>query len=165
VDAAIFFVGSIFFTVAAALQVLESRRSGGRLDRWSSTVQFAGTLAFNVTTYRALHVSLNDVSYDRLVWAPDAVGSVCFLVSGVIAYLAVAGATLRRPAGRLPEWRIAVVNLVGCVAFAIAAIASYVVPANGSALDLAAANVTTAFGGLCFLVGSVLLLPVPAADR
>ena len=50
-------------------------------------------------------------------------------------------------------------NLVGCVAFGIAAIAGYVVPSSGSVLDLAAANFATAFGGLCFLVGAVLSLP------
>jgi hypothetical protein len=26
------------------------------------------------------------VEYDRLVWTPDAVGSACFLVSGILAY-------------------------------------------------------------------------------
>jgi hypothetical protein len=36
------------------------------------------------------------------------------------------------------------------------------VPANGSVLDLAVANVCTAFGGLCFLVGALLLLPESA---
>jgi hypothetical protein len=57
-------------------------------------------------------------------------------------------------------WRIAAVNLVGCIAFGVSAVASYVVPDHGSEIDLAAANLTTAFGGLCFLVGSLLLLPV-----
>ncbi len=32
-------------------------------------------------------------------------------------------------------------------------------PSSGSILDLAASNLFTAFGGLCFLVGAVLLLP------
>jgi hypothetical protein len=51
VDAAVFFVGSIFFTSAALLQMLHS---GGGLDRWSCVVQFAGTLFFNVSTFHAL---------------------------------------------------------------------------------------------------------------
>ena len=38
-----------------------------------------------------------DPQYDRLVWRPDAFGSVCFLVSGAIAYRASAAA--RRAAG------------------------------------------------------------------
>lgn len=54
-------------------------------------------------------------------------------------------------------------NLVGCIAFGISAIASFVVPSTGSIVDLAAANLFTAFGGLCFLVDGVLLLPESAA--
>jgi hypothetical protein len=54
------------------------------------------------------------------------------------------------------------VNLLGCIAFGISAIAALWVPSNGSVVDLAAANVFTAFGGLCFLVGANLLLPESA---
>ena len=51
-------------------------------------VQSAGTLFFNVTTYQAMHVALTSSDYDRLVWRPDWRGSICFLVSGAIAYVA-----------------------------------------------------------------------------
>ena len=57
------------------------------------------------------------------------------------------------------------VNLAGCVFFMISAIAAYVVPSTGSVLDLAAANFTTALGGLCFLIGAVLLYPPRRAAR
>ena len=150
-DAAVFFVGSIFFTSAALLQTVTSV---GRLDRWACLVQVAGTVFFNVSTFRALQTGLDNVEYDRLVWTPDALGSICFLVSGVLAYVEVRG----RP--RLTtEWRIAAVNLVGCVAFGISAAAGYVVPSTGSPLDLAAANTWTSFGALCFLVGALLMFP------
>ena len=175
-DAMIFFVGSIFFTTAAALQCLETFNTDrapaggggrhlrfivfepGRIDWWSSVVQFVGTILFNVDTFRALQTGLDNVSYDRLVWTPDAVGSVCFLVSGYLAFVEVcAGPACWRP--RSLEWQIVAVNLLGCVAFGISAVASFVVPSSGSVIDLAAANVTTAFGGLCFLIGAILLLP------
>jgi len=178
----VFFIGSIFFTSAAALQCLETfnadRAPGGegrqrfrvvafeprRIDWWSSVVQFIGTLLFNVDTFRAMQVGFDDVAYDRLVWTPDAVGSACFLISGYLAYVEVCGgsACWRR---RSLEWKIATVNLVGCIAFGISAIASFVVPSTGSVVDLAAANLFTAFGGLCFLVGAVLLLPEAAAEH
>jgi hypothetical protein len=151
VDAMVFFVGSLFFTSAALLQALHS---GGGLDRWASLVQLAGTLFFNVSTFHALQTGLDATEYNRLVWTPDVLGSVCFLVSGGLAYLVV-----RRSSHGATEWRIAVVNLAGCVAFGISAIAGYVVPSTGSALDLAAANAWTALGALCFLVGALLLLP------
>jgi len=109
-------------------------------------------------SFDALRQGLDTTEYDRLVWAPDAFGSICFLVSGYLAYVAVCGRLFCRPR-RSREWWIAAINLLGCVAFGISAVASYVIPATGSVLDLARANATTAFGALCFLIGAVLLLP------
>src|SRR5262245_918860 len=167
VDAIVFFVGSIFFTSAAALQYLEtanadrgpdaSGRRGRlraitfeprRIDWWSCVVQLAGTIFFNISTFRALQTSLDAVQYDRLVWTPDAFGSICFLVSGYLAYVEVCGGAACRPRRGL-EWWIAAVNLAGCVAFGISAVAAYVVPSTGSALDLAGANAFTSLGALC----------------
>jgi hypothetical protein len=150
VDGVVFFVGSLFFTSAALLQ---ARQAVGPLDRWSSLIQFAGTIFFNVSTFRALQAGLDASAYDRLVWSPDVLGSICFLVAGGIAYIAV------RRQHRALGWWIAMVNLAGCVGFGISAVAGYVVHSTGDALDLAAANSWTSLGALCFLVGSVLLLP------
>lgn len=94
----------------------------------------------------------------RLVWSPDLFGSIAFLASGLIAYRVTAGRRLW-PERRDREWRIAAVNLLGCVFFMISAIASYIVSSTGSVLDLAAANFTTSAGALCFLIGALLLYP------
>jgi hypothetical protein len=159
-DALVFFVGSIFFTSAAALQLFASDRAGRfSTDWWASAIQFVGTLLFNRDTFDALQQGLDATEYDRLVWTPDTIGSACFLVSGVLAY------SLVRGQGRTLDWKIAAVNLLGCIAFGISAIAAFWVPTEGSVIDLAAANFFTAFGGLCFLVGAVLLLPSPASDN
>jgi len=158
VDGIVFFVGSLFFTSAAALQYVEGglfRPSG--FDWWSNVIQFAGTLFFNVTTFTALQTGLDANEYDRLVWTPDWRGSICFLVSGVLAYAVVRRARWTR------DWWIAFVNLLGCIAFGISAVAAYVVPSTGSAIDLAAANAFTALGALGFLIGAVLLLPGDAS--
>jgi hypothetical protein len=152
-DGVVFFVGSIFFTSAALLQAVDA---DDRLDRWSSVIQLAGTIFFNASTFRALQTSLDSSAYDRLVWTPDALGSICFLLAGGVAYAAVYRQV------RSLGWWIAAVNLAGCVAFAISAVAGYVVPSTGSAVDLAAANGWTSLGALCFLVGAVLLLPATA---
>jgi hypothetical protein len=135
-DAATFFVGSLLFTAGAGLQTWLAR---GPAERWAATVQFVGTLFFNATTFRALDTALSNPAYNALVWRPDAFGSVCFLVSGVIGYRAATHERL---------WPA--VNLLGCVFFAIAAVAGYVVPETGSMLDLAAANWNTAAGAVCF---------------
>src|SRR3954451_1242615 len=158
-DALTFFAGSVFFTVGGALQVglaAADRRepAGGRAAWAAATVQFAGTLFFNVTTFRALQTSLSNPAYDRLVWRPDAFGSVCFLVSGLIAYRA------SQRHGWLPArggdgWWQPGVNLLGCVFFGVAAVAGYLVPSTGTLLGLAAANWTTAAGAACFLACAV----------
>ncbi len=111
-----------------------------------------------MTTFEALQAGLDTESYDQLVWAPDARGSGCFVVSGAIAYVALSP-RLRPPRPRTRLWWIAAVNLIGCVAFGISAVASYWVPDEGSIVNLAATNLFTALGGLCFLVGSLPLLP------
>jgi hypothetical protein len=157
-DAAIFFAGSLFFTLAAGLELREGtvrrgRRWGTDPSWWSAAVQFAGTLLFNVSTFAALQDSLSTQQENRLVWTPDLFGSACFLVSGVLAYRVARGA---RP-GR--EWKAAAVNLAGCLLFGVSAVASYVVPSTGSMLDLAAANWSTALGALCFFIGALLMWP------
>ncbi len=157
-----FFVGSILFTAGGALQSLlawpdRDRSPGGRAAWWTAIIQSAGTLFFNLTTGYAIDVTISDAQYDRLVWRPDALGSVCFLVSGAIAYRAS-----RRhgwlPARIGPGWWEPAVNLLGCVLFGISAVAGYLVPSTGSILDLAAANGTTALGALCFLTCAVASL-------
>ena len=158
-DAAVFFAGSIFFTFAALLEVREAtvrrgQRWGSDPSWWSAAVQFVGTLLFNISTFDALQETLDVQQQDRLIWAPDAFGSVAFLISGVLAYR-VAAATGRRDR----DWTMAAINLAGCVLFGISAVGAYVVPDTGSYLDLAWANVGTALGALCFLVGAVMVYP------
>ena len=162
-DAITFFVGSILFTAGGGLQswLAWPERGAG----WSSAiVQSAGTLFFNVTTYQAMHAALTSASYDKLVWRPDWRGSICFLVSGAIAYYASA----RRgwlPARGGPGWWQPGVNLLGCVFFGISAVAGYVVPSTGSMLDQAAANWNTALGAACFLACALDTLHTDRASK
>jgi hypothetical protein len=161
-DAVTFFVGSLFFTAGGALQTwLAVPERGAAL--WAAAIQSAGTLFFNVTTFRALHTALSAPDYNRLVWRPDALGSICFLVSGVIAYRASPRRGWR-PVSGFAGWWQPVVNLAGCVFFGISAVAGYVVPSKGSMLDLAACNWNTALGAACFLAcaAGALFTPAPA---
>jgi hypothetical protein len=161
-DGITFFVGSILFTIGGALQsylAYPARRESdaGRAAWLAAIIQSAGTLFFNVTTYQALHTALDNPDYNRLVWRPDALGSICFLVSGVIAY----NASPRhgwRPARGVHGWWEPGINLLGCIFFGISAIAGYVVPATGSLLDLAACNLNTALGAACFLACALATL-------
>ena len=168
-DAVTFFVGSLLFTAGGAVQTALAvpawRRGEDRAALWAAAIQSAGTLFFNATTFRALDTTLSDPQYDRLVWRPDALGSICFLVSGAIVY-AASPRHGWRPAHAGPGWWTPLVNLLGCVLFGISAVAGYIVPTTGSMLDLAAANWCTSAGAACFLACAVAGLrcaPVSAA--
>jgi hypothetical protein len=152
----VYFVGSLQFTSAASIQWLLTIRRVN-IDWASSAIQLVGTILFNLNTYDALQKGLDANSYDRLVWTPDVFGSLCFLISSYLAY-GVASGFFARPR-RSRDSLIATLNLAGSIAFGIAAIASFWVPSSGSIVDLAVANSFTALGGLCFLVGAILLLP------
>ena len=168
-DAVVFFAGSILFTLAAGLEVREAtlrrgRRWGADPSWWSAAIQFVGTLLFNLSTFAAMQDDLSTTQENRLVWSPDVFGSAAFLISGALAYR-VATRPRLRPFRRNRDWRMAAVNLAGCVFFGISALASYVVPSTGSVLDLAAANWTTALGAACFFAGALMLLPEHADVR
>jgi YrhK-like protein len=162
-DASVFFAGSIFFTLAAGLELREATVRLGRWAAdpswWSAAIQFVGTLLFNLDTYDALQEGLSTEQEDRLIFAPDLIGSACFLISGLLAYRVANGPRLLHPQRRDKEWKMAAVNLLGCILFGISAIASYIVPSTGDILDLAAANFGTGLGALCFFIGAIMLLP------
>jgi hypothetical protein len=161
-DAVVFFAGSILFTAGGALQSYlafpeRAVDAAGRAAWRAAIIQSAGTLFFNVTTYQALHTAVSDPAYDRLVWRPDALGSICFLVSGVIAYHASPRHGWLPATGPRGWWESAV-NLLGCIFFGIAAVAGYLVPSTGTILALAASNWNTALGAACFLACALATL-------
>ncbi len=128
-DAITFFIGSILFTAGGGLQSWlgwSERRSpgGGGAAWWAAIVQSAGTVFFNVTTYEAMHTALTSPGYDELVWRPDWRGSICFLVSGAIAYRASARRGWLPARGGAGWWQPAV-NLLGCIFFGVSAVAGY----------------------------------------
>lgn len=162
----VFFVGSLFFTTAAAVQFREAVvAAGGRRthgpDWRAGAVQLAGTLLFNLSTFAATRQDLASDQERHLIWAPDLWGSVCFLVASLIAWHAV----LRPKRGRTPDRigaRIAMVNLAGSVAFGLAAVGARYLPTTGEPANIALVNLGTFVGAVCFLVGAVLL-PVQSA--
>ena len=163
VDNLTFFIGSLFFTLAAFIQLnLSGRRPPrtttnrpDRFDWWAAAIQFAGTLFFNLSTATALSASLGGT---RTGWRPDAFGSVCFLVASVLAVVATTGRdALWDPRAR--TWRSTWLNLLGSVAFGLAAIGAYPVPGTGAEFLTGWATVGTVAGGVCFLVAAVLTRP------
>ena len=173
--AGVFFAGSIFFTSAAYLQFHEAANAGPdihgrqrthRLARlrprsigwWAATVQLAGTIAFNVSTLAAIF-DLSTRREETLIWAPDAIGSVGFLIASTLALSELCPRTLCwEPTSR--EWQVSALNLAGSVAFGVSAVGARILPTTGEPANSMLVNVTTFAGAALFLVGAVQL---PAA--
>ncbi|HEX2393346.1 MAG TPA: hypothetical protein VHI77_10565 [Solirubrobacterales bacterium] len=174
--AAVYLVGGVFFTTgayAALLQVANAPRGAdpegilrtppwrwwslepGHLDWASAVTLFVGTLFFFVSLVLALLGDLTIAQQHRLVWSPEVVGCVLFLVSG---HLALTEMHRDRPRGRRADlgWWIAVVNQLGSALFMVAAIAAFVRPASGDELAVGIANWGTLTGALCFAVAAAM---------
>jgi hypothetical protein len=158
-----FFVGSVFFTLAAFIQLSLSGRSIPRrqmprpdlVDWWAAAIQFAGTLLFNLSTGAALIAAVTQPGAVGVGWKPDAWGSLAFLVSSFLAIVAT------KDRGRLwdPDartWHGTGLNFIGSVAFGVSAVGAYVVPATGDLANETWANGGTAVGAVCFFVAAVL---------
>jgi YrhK-like protein len=155
-----FFAGSIAFTLASSLALTTASRA----ERPAAVVQLVGTLFFNVSTFAAMQQGFDARETDLRVWAPDAFGSVCFLVASELALAGIcSGWVCWR--SRSKPWRIAALNLLGSIAFGVAAVTSLVVPSTSEPVSAAIANAGTTFGALCFLAGALMMLPRPAAGR
>jgi len=173
---ALFFAGSIPFTTAAYLQLVQAANApvwehpatGKKKLNWfgwrprdigwlSCVLQFAGTLLFNINTFDGMRTDLTWVEIDLLVWVPNLTGSLLFLSSGYLAFVEVCHRHLAWLPGSL-NWWITLLNLGGCVAFMIAAIYSFTLPGGEVVTDTNIAIAFTLAGALGFLSGSLLML-------
>ncbi len=181
-----FFVGSLFFTSAAYLQFSEAvnaergigPRQGAvrwrpasweprRIDWLATLVQLIGTLLFNVSTFTALNHNLTTHQTNARVWAPDAFGSIAFLIASELAVAEVCHRWICWPAARKRTlaWKVVALNLLGSIAFGASAIASLLEPASGEPVSARIANAGTSVGGICFLIGALLLMPEAANEE
>jgi len=180
-DAMTFFAGSIFFTSAGYLQFLQAinaptdaagasrgpRRwiawQPGRIDWWACGVQSIGTLFFNLSTFAATRSALDAAQEHRLIWGPDWLGSIAFMIASSLAWFEVCHrwwAVLRRSL----SWWIVAMNLAGSIAFLISAFGAYISPETGEIANVPVANLGTFIGAVGFFVGAVLLVPEMRAD-
>ena len=179
-----FFVGSLFFTSAAYLQYSEAvnveRRMAPRkhhrvrwrpaswepkrIDWLATLVQLIGTLMFNVSTFAAMNTPLTTPQSNTRVWAPDAFGSIAFLIASELAFAEVCHRWVCFRCRTL-SWKIVALNLLGSIAFGASAIASLLEPSSGEAVSARIANAGTSFGGICFLIGALLLMPEAATEE
>lgn len=175
-DAWTFFVGSLFFTSAGSLQFVQAINAppdpGGtermpfrlfawqpqRIDFWACGIQSLGTLWFNWSTFAATRSALDAEQAHKMIWRPDMLGSIAFIVASVLAWGEVChGWFAWRP--RDVSWWIVAANLAGSIAFLISAFAAYIDPQTGTVWRLPLANLGTFVGAVGFFVGALLLIP------
>ncbi len=163
-----YFVGSLFFTSASFLSYREAvdaapgAQTTPRTGASSSTSRggstggpprcnSSGPLYFNVSTGVAMATDLSAQAAHQHVWRPDAIGSVCFLVSSALAWYEVChGWAAWRP--RSWSWWITLLNLIGSIAFGMSAVAGYINPVTGQVHNAERAeHCSTLIGAVCFL--------------
>jgi len=129
-----------------------------RIDWWSASVQSIGTVLFNISTFSAMDATFTQQQQERLVWAPDMLGSIAFMIASTLAWLEVChGAWRWDPPDT--SWKIVALNLGGSIAFQISAVAAFIRPQTGEIVSLPISNLGTFVGALAFLVGAALLIP------
>ena len=182
----IFFIGSIFFTAAAFCQLLEAINAGDseglytdeklpgtfqwaawhpkRIGYLASLVQLIGTVMFNFNTGNAFLSDLNWIQQDFLIWTPNIIGCVCFLIASRLAFMEVCHGYWGWQPGNI-EWWITVLNLLGSIGFMISALYSLAVPPGDSSASFTWLSAFFTFQGVvCFFFASYLLLPEMFSD-
>ncbi|MCU7820628.1 hypothetical protein [Kitasatospora sp. DSM 101779] len=128
-----------------------------RVDWLSAFVLFAGTLVFAVNLLDSFLQGLSVQQVNRLIWTPDVIGCVLFLISGHLGLVEVCHGRPRLLPRDLGWWIVAV-NQLGSVLFMVSALAAFTKPSTGSLVNADIANWGTLTGALCFSVGGVLQL-------
>jgi len=169
-SASIYLAGGIFFSTGGYGSVLQAvNEPAGAAGRWrwwsyqpmdlvwlAAFVLFSGTLAFGVSLVFSFMEGLSVRGENRLIWAPDMIGCILFLVSGRLGMVALHTAASSWVQARNLAWWIAVVNQLGSILFFIAGLAAFTRPAIGSVVNVDVANWGTFGGALCFALGGVL---------
>jgi len=173
----IFFIGSIFFTAASVCQVMEVVKAGDteglyadekpppllwqpkRIGYMACLVQLLGAIMFNFNTGNAFISDLNWIQQDVLIWSPNIIGCICFLIASRLAYMEVCHAYWGWHPGNI-EWWITSLNLLGSLGFIISALYSLPVAPGDSSVTFSGLSAFFTFqGAVCFLIASYLLLP------
>ena len=177
----VYFAGGLFFNAggyASLLQAINTpRRDSGtgalatqswrwwsyepaRIDWLSTCVLFVGTLVFGINLLDSFLQGLSVQQVNRLIWAPDMVGCILFLISGHLALVEVChGRPRLRP--RDLGWWIVAINQLGSVLFMVSALAAFTRPTTGSMVNVGIANWGTLAGALCFSAGGGSSLRAP----
>ncbi len=172
----VYFVGGVFFTsgaYAALLQAINAPRHGDgdatlhtvrwqwwgyqpmRISWLTTFVLFTGTLVFGINLADSFLSGLTVRQVNRLIWTPDIIGCLLFLISGQLAFAELCHRWFCLKARSLGWWIVAL-NQLGSVLFMVSALAAFTRPATGSLVNVDVANWGTLTGASCFAIGGVL---------
>lgn len=173
----IYFIGSLFFTSAAYGQFLEAINADitneshlhAKDKKWiwfafraknlgylSSITQLIGTVLFNINTFASFYTYVSPLFSDIIVWVPDFLGSILFLLASFFAWLEIYK-DREVKAFRSSSWWIVWANNFGSLFFQVSAIASFIL-VNAHAINDTVALKYTLLGGICFFIGAFLLI-------
>ncbi len=183
--AVVYMVGGVFFStggyssVLLAINAPHRRRDGSwargpwrwwrpepsNFDYLAAVTLFVGTLVFGINLIDSLLGDLTPTQLDRLVWNPDIIGCLLFLISGHLALVDICGSWWPRTSGKTFReenlgWWIVAVNQLGSVLFMVSAVASYV-RADGDMIAVGIANWGTLTGALCFAIAGAMQFAEP----
>jgi hypothetical protein len=173
-----FFIGSLFFTSAGYGQLLEVINSditaetylSMEEDPWlwwawrpknlgylASLTQLIGTILFNFNTFDAFYTGLSALQEDIIIWAPNMIGSVFFLLASFFAWLEIYH-DRHVKAFVTVTWWIIWINILGSVFFQLSAIFSYINIDSGELINETLLLRHTIYGAVCFFLAAYLLI-------
>jgi len=165
-----FLIGGFWFSTGAYVALVQELNSPRKIGddgalaarpwRWwayepnrpgwvAAFVLLCGTSAFAISLVDAFLSGLSAGQDDRLVWAPEMVGCILFLISGHIGVLEVCHGRFRVMTSSLGWW-IVIVNQIGSWLFMLSGLAAFVRPVTGEAVSVELINWGTALGAACF---------------
>ena len=176
-SASVYFAGGTFFSTGGYASLLGAINGPGspgadgtpRAGRWrwwsyeprrigwlSAFVLFTGTLAFGVSLLNAFLKGLTTQQENRLIWSPEIIGCILFLISGHLAMSEICHRF--RPCLRRRDlgWAIVAVNQLGSILFMASALAAFIRPVTGSEVNVDVANWGTLTGAVCFAIGGAM---------
>jgi hypothetical protein len=181
-----FLIGGFWFSTGAYVALVQELNSPRKIGedgaliaypwRWwayepnrpgwvAAFVLLCGTLAFAISLVDAFLSGLSTGQVDRLVWAPEMVGCILFLLSGHIGIQEVCHGRFRFMTHSLGWW-IVIVNQVGSWLFMLSGLAAFVRPVTGEVISVGLINWGTALGAACFsAAGLAQLFERPAVAR
>ena len=167
----VYLVGSSLYLVGAGVQAVQGRRmkindrgdarqvrAFANKNSRGAFIQAFGAILFQTSMTGALIGWLSTTQQERVIWAPDLVGSLCFVTASSIFF------SLKYPIQQRQEdvqdaRLLALFNIIGSAFFVLSALGAYIVPLTDQSIYPAVANLGTLVGAIFFFVSSIPGLP------